>query len=231
MEAIILAGGFGTRLRAVVSDIPKPMALVGGKPFLEHVLKYAENNGVSKAILSVGYKHKSIMEHFGESFCNISLAYSAEDSPLDTGGAIKIALEKVDSETVIILNGDTFFDVNLSELMKFSTKLNADVSIALKTMSDFDRYGAVETDKHQITAFREKAYSEQGYINGGVYCVKRELFRKFDLPDRFSFETFLSDNLKKLNICGFECTGNFIDIGIPDDYEKSQCLIPQWVAL
>ena len=116
MEAIVLAGGLGTRLRSIVLDLPKPMAPIGDKPFLEYIFKYLKKSGVTRVVLSVGYKWKVIEEYFGSSFENIELVYSVENEPLGTGGAIKKAMTKIEGEKVYIINGDTFFDVNLNAL-------------------------------------------------------------------------------------------------------------------
>ena len=117
LEAIVLAGGLGTRLKSVVSNVPKPMAPIGDKPFLEYILKYLKKNGITRAILSVGYKSEIIEEYFGNNFEGIDLVYSVEKEPLGTGGAIKKAMSKVKSNQVYIINGDTFFDINLKSLI------------------------------------------------------------------------------------------------------------------
>lgn len=220
MEAIVLAGGLGTRLRSVITDLPKPMAPIGDKPFLEYILKYLQKNGVKRVILSVGYKWETIQEYFGTNFNGIELIYSVEDEQLGTGGAIKKAMVHVLSEVVYIINGDTFFDINLKSL---NLKDNSKLMLSLKHMVKFDRYGCVESDEHSsVTAFTEKGYREVGDINGGIYLASRDIFDSFSLENIFSFEEFMKNNFKELKISSNVFENYFIDIGIPEDYEKAQ---------
>ena len=220
MEAIVLAGGLGTRLRSVITDLPKPMAPIGDKPFLRYILKYLQKNGITRIILSVGYKWKAIKEYLGDKFENIELIYSVEDEPLGTGGAIKKAMNQVKNSQVYIINGDTFFDVDLKSLdLKDKSKL----ILSLKHMTDFDRYGCVETDeKGFVTTFAEKGYRKFGNINGGIYLMSKNIFNEFDLEEKFSFEEFMQNNFKQLNISTKVFDNYFVDIGIPEDYEKAQ---------
>lgn len=223
MDAIILAGGFGTRLRSVVSDVPKPMAPVGKQPFLSYLLKYLQQYDINKVILCTGYKHQVIEEYFSSSYNQLHIEYSIEDEPLGTGGAIKKAMSIIDSDNAIILNGDTLFNINLSEFINLHDKENADVTIALKFLNDFDRYGSVVLDGNKIIGFEEKSYKSSGYINGGVYIINKHLFELYSLSSTFSFEKeVLESKVAKLNIVGYKSSSYFIDIGIPEDYEKAQ---------
>ena len=220
MEAIVLAGGLGTRLQSVVSDVPKPMAPIEDKPFLEYILKYLKKNDILRVILSVGYKWEIIKEYFGDNFDGIELIYSVEDEPLGTGGAIKNAMSKVTSNEVYIINGDTFFNVNLNKLELVN---DSKLMLSLKNMQDFDRYGCVESDENNlVTKFTEKSYRKVGNINGGIYLASKDIFDDFDLATVFSFEEFMENNLQKLNISSMVFDNYFIDIGIPEDYEKAQ---------
>ncbi|WP_345969899.1 nucleotidyltransferase family protein [Sulfurimonas sp. HSL1-6] len=222
MEAIVLAGGLGTRLRSVVSELPKPMAPVGGKPFLEYIFQYLKKNGIDRIILSVGYKWESIRDYFGEAYEGMALVYSVENEPLGTGGAIKKAFESVKSENVFIINGDTFFDVplqTLSDQLKPESKL----LLSLKKMHRFDRYGCVESDATgRVTAFTEKGCRESGNINGGVYLASADLFESFDLDEKFSFEAFMEEYFDALGVRAVVFDGYFIDIGIPEDYSRAE---------
>jgi len=220
MEVIILAGGFGTRLQSVVKDVPKPMADINGKPFLFYLLSYVKQFDVHSIVLSVGYKQESIKSYFQNSFQGISLSYSSEDEPLGTGGALKKALEQTDEEYVLILNGDTFFNINLDRLFQAKTK---DVTIAVQEMKESDRYGTLDIDAiGNIRAFREKQWMQQGYINGGIYKIHRYLFSKIKSTS-FSFETFLTEHIHALNVDSYyEPDAYFIDIGIPKEYAKAQ---------
>jgi len=219
MEAIVLAGGLGTRLRSVVSDLPKPMAPIGDKPFLEYILKYLQKNGITRVILSVGYKWETIKEYFGDKFETIELIYSVEDEPLGTGGAIKKAMDQVENNQVYIINGDTFFDVDLKSLVLND---NSRLILSLKHMTNFDRYGCVESANNLVTAFTEKGYRKSGNINGGIYLASKSIFDNYDVDEKFSFEEFMQVNFKELKISIKIFENYFIDIGIPEDYEKAQ---------
>lgn len=220
MEAIVLAGGLGTRLRTIVSDVPKPMAPIGDKPFLEKILKYLQKNNVTRVILSVGYKWEIIKNYFGNSYKNIELIYSVEDNPLGTGGAIKKALGLCENKEVFIINGDTLFDVDLS-ILKLES--NNKLILSLKPMKSFDRYGCVETNVDGlVTTFTEKGFRDIGNINGGIYLMSKNIFDEFDLKENFSFEDFIKTNCERLNISTKIFDRYFIDIGIPEDYEKAQ---------
>lgn len=227
MDAIVLAGGFGTRLKSVVSDLPKPMAPVKGKPFLEYVLRYLSEQNVNRVILSVGYKWEKIRDYFGASFDGLEIVYSIEDKPLGTGGAIKKALNFVEENDVFILNGDTYFPIDLVAMSKLHKHSEADITVALKLMEEYERYGSVViNDCCEIKGFIEKQYNKIGYINGGAYLLKANYINKLDLSDVFSFE---SDILEKYfnydKFVGFVSKVDFIDIGIPDDYERSATII------
>lgn len=224
VPVVILAGGFGTRLKTVVGDCPKPMAPVQGKPFLEYLLRSLEQSGiVSKCILSVGYLSNQIKSHFGKNFGSIPVEYSIEDSPLGTGGAVLKAARMMSENEFILMNGDTFFPVDLKSLMAVHHEKKADVSIALKKMYDFNRYGTVICRDGQIIHFEEKKSVPDGLINGGVYVFRRDALVKHDLPDVFSLEKdFLEINTADMRFVGVECDEYFIDIGIPEDYQRAQ---------
>jgi D-glycero-alpha-D-manno-heptose 1-phosphate guanylyltransferase len=222
MEAIVLAGGFGTRLKSVINDVPKPLAPINNRAFLEYLFDYLIQNGIKKAILSIGYKAELISGYFGDSYKNLKIEYVYEKTPLGTGGAIKKSLKNIQSDYVFIFNGDSFFDVDLNRFKEFFQKQNSDISIALKRMKNFDRYGLVELNGDNITAFQEKRFCEDGYINGGIYLLKRDILKNINL-DSFSFESdFLQKELNNIDISGFKSDGYFIDIGIPEDYKKAQ---------
>lgn len=215
-EAVVLCGGLGTRLRKIVKDVPKPMAPVGDKPFLAFVLEYLKKQNIKRVILAVSYKYEVIQQYFGDEFLGMEIVYSIEKIPLGTGGAIKQALEFA-SRDCYVLNGDTFFEIPLEEMKLGKSK----ICIALKRMYDFDRYGAVEIDKNGfVESFEEKKFIKEGYINGGTYLVAKDIFDKFNLEDKFSFEEFLQENYKTLRIKTKVFDHYFIDIGIPEDYER-----------
>ena len=215
-EAIILCGGLGTRLRSVISDVPKPMAPINNKPFLAFVLEYLKKQNISRVVLAVSYKYEIIQEYFGNSYLGMQILYSIEKEPLGTGGAILEALNLINSDSCYVLNGDTFFDVNLDRL-----KLdNSDICVALKPMKNFDRYGSVDIDNNSyISAFNEKKFTSNGLINGGVYLIKKNIFNSFNLPNKFSFEEFFQENFLIFNAKATLFDDYFIDIGIPQDYK------------
>lgn len=224
MEAIILAGGLGTRLRSVVSEVPKCMAPVCGKPFLFFLLRYlAQFKEIDRVILSVGYLREIIMEWIPTIELPFEIAYAIEETPLGTAGGIKLALQQVKGEEALILNGDTFFDVNLTELSTTGKRNKEAISLALKRMTDFDRYGTVNLDKESvIEQFQEKKPCKEGLINGGVYYIDLKKITLAEFPDKGSFEKeVLEKNVAKKNLRGYISDGYFIDIGIPEDYQKA----------
>ncbi|ECP7274968.1 nucleotidyltransferase family protein [Campylobacter jejuni] len=214
MQAIILCGGLGTRLKSVIKNIPKPMAPINDKPFLEFILEYLKKQGVKEIILAVSYKYEVIQEYFKDEFLGIKIKYSIEKEPLGTGGAIKEALKFIKNETYV-LNGDTLFNIDLTKL-----KLNeSKIYLALKQMNDFDRYGTVNVDEQGfVISFEEKVFKKQGLINGGIYLLKKDIFNDFTLQEKFSFEEFLQENYEKLKAKAEIFDNYFIDIGVPEDY-------------
>jgi D-glycero-alpha-D-manno-heptose 1-phosphate guanylyltransferase len=223
-EVIILAGGLGTRLRSVISDIPKCMAPVNGRPFLVYIIHYLQKQGVEKFILSVGYKHEAIINYFNEQFPGLNVQFSIEKEPLGTGGAIKHAAALTSEKDVLIANGDTFFSLNVEKLSLFHNENNANCTIAIKPMQNFDRYGVVELNNNgSVRSFKEKQFYRKGYINGGVYALNVKDFAKEQLPEIFSFEKdYLEKDLVKRRIFGLVQDEYFIDIGIPEDYIRAQ---------
>lgn len=220
MEAIILAGGFGTRLSAVVSDVPKPMAPINGKPFLELLLEDLEKKGITRVILATGYKKEIIKNYFKDRYRSIEIVYSEEISPLGTGGAIKKAIALAKGNDIFIVNGDTFFDVDLEEMYKFHRKNNSKLTLAVKEMEKFDRYGSLILEENKIIKFEEKKYIEKGYINGGIYLLNREILRN-TFEENFSFEKEILENEEReIEKYGYISNSYFIDIGIPEDYYK-----------
>ncbi|MFZ3072170.1 MAG: nucleotidyltransferase family protein [Thermodesulfobacteriota bacterium] len=226
MDAVILAGGFGTRLGSIVKNVPKPMADVNGRPFLCFLLDYLLREGVSKAILSVGYKHEAVRNYFGTGYNGLALEYAVESEPLGTGGAIRKAMKSVDGNDFFVLNGDSFFDASLAKLAEFHRSKGGALTLALKRMENFDRYGAVIVEDAAVAGFNEKTFVRSGYINAGVYCVNKAIgyaFEKFRYATRFSFETdFLQEKFREIKINAFICGGYFIDIGIPEDFERAK---------
>ncbi len=217
--AIVLAGGKGSRLKSVVSDIPKPMAPVNGSPFLAIILKHLQNQGIEKVILAVGYKYEVIQEYFGDTFGNIDLVYSVEQIPLGTGGAIKRAFETGGIDEALVVNGDTFIDFSLKPLYEFYSYCDQDPVLLLKHLQNFDRYGSVDIDESfMVTNFNEKQYCKEGYINAGVYLFHKSVFDSIeDVVFSFEKEVLESKN-DTFNWHGYMQHRYFKDIGIPIDY-------------
>lgn len=221
MEAIILVGGLGTRLAHIVSDCPKPMAIVAGKPFLTYILDHLCSQGVTRAILATGHMSQTISDYFGNSYKNIELAYSVEDSPLGTGGAIKKALDLVKDSEVFIVNGDTYFDVNFAVMHNKKIEYNAEMVIATKCMENFDRYGSLVIKNNKILKFNEKKYVNRGKINGGVYLIEKSQLDEF-VEAKFSYESdYLEIDTANKAIFAVNFDTYFIDIGVPEDYYKA----------
>jgi D-glycero-alpha-D-manno-heptose 1-phosphate guanylyltransferase len=223
-EAIILAGGLGTRLRSVVSDFPKCMAPVAGKPFLHYVLTHLQKQGVDQFIFSLGYKSEMIIEYVNDQFSMLTSQFSIEDEPLGTGGAIKLACAKATEKNVLILNGDTLFSIDIVKLAALHELNDADCTLSLKPMRDFDRYGVVELkDDFSVGSFKEKQFYKTGLINGGIYALNTEKFSKEILAEKFSFEKdYLEKFYNERKMYGFVQDKYFIDIGIPEDYKRVQ---------
>lgn len=219
MEAIVLCGGLGTRLSGVISQIPKPMAPVNNRPFLEFLFDSLIKNGIEKVVCSVGYKHDIIISHFKSIYKSIKIDYCIETIPLGTGGAIKKSISKIKNEEFFIFNGDSLYDVNFNDLKKIKSN-GVDICILLKKMKNFQRYGSIEfNDNHSISKFNEKQFVKEGFINSGIYYASKRILDQFPKKDVFSFEKdFLEKKVSELNFKAVLKEGYFIDIGIPEDY-------------
>jgi D-glycero-alpha-D-manno-heptose 1-phosphate guanylyltransferase len=223
MEAIVLAGGYGTRLALVLEGIPKVLAPVGGRPFLELLLKLLKQKGMERVILSVGYMASNIRDHFGDSFDGLEIAYSVEEEPLGTGGAVVKALKMASTDPVFVMNGDTFVDVDYAEMLARHVDAGAPVSIAVAQVPDCTRFGRVVIEQEHVAGYTEKGYSGPGVISAGTYVMKRDVFAPFDLPTAFSLEMgFFARYMRQLHPLAFPTSGGFIDIGIPEDLARAQ---------
>ncbi len=218
MEAVVLAGGLGTRLRAAVSDVPKPMAPIQGRPFLERLLDYWIGQGVERAVLAVGYMHETIRKHFGEKYRNCAITYSVEHQPLGTGGALVQALPVVQGKTFLVLNGDTYFAVALSALTEFHRQHRAEVSLAL-FRSDNPRYTGVSL----ATDGRVTNLSGRGAANGGVFMFERAAAARLPAGASSLEKDLLPRLLDGLYGCIFDAP--FVDIGLPEDWRAAANII------
>ncbi len=221
--AIILAGGLGTRLKSVVADVPKCMAPIKGIPFINYVITHLQKNGIKQFIFSLGYKSEIIIDHLDKNYPHIAKTYVVEKEQLGTGGAIKEACKCVSEKNVVIVNGDTLFNIDLDKMISFHHSHAADCTIALKLLPNCSRYGTVVTNSQSLVkAFTEKRESGQGYINGGIYVLDVNSFLNDSLPVQFSFEKdWLQKNFGVKKIYGVKNNRYFIDIGIPEDFEKA----------
>ena len=225
MEAIVLAGGFGTRLRRVVADVPKPMASIAGRPFLEILLGSLARKGFSRVILSLGLMAQKISVHFGTRFAGMDIAYVVEDTPLGTGGAIRLAFEACTQDHVFVFNGDTYLDLEAQSLERqWQAKRNP--IVVGRQVPDTSRYGQLVVDGGCITSFAEKGTTGPGLINAGCYVLATDALAKFPLNQPFSIETdYLVPEVARATVEVFETVGVFIDIGIPEDYARAQTLL------
>lgn len=222
-QAIILAGGLGTRLRSAVPDLPKCMAPVAGKPFLYHVIRYLQEEGVDSFIFSLGYMHEVIEAFLLQNYPLLDYQISIEEEPLGTGGAIKLAMLKSTQKNILALNGDTMFRIDTNKLLSFHNQHNAACTLALKPMHNFDRYGVVDINKEgYVQSFKEKQFYTSGLINGGIYAIHIADFMNLDLPVKFSLEKdYLEKYFNSQKMLGLVQDEYFIDIGIPEDLQKA----------
>lgn len=230
-SAIILAGGLGTRLRSAVPDLPKPMAPISGRPFLEHQLNYWINQGISHFVLSVGYRHEIIINHFGNNYKSAKLEYVIEETPLGTGGGLLLAAEKVSkNEPFLLLNGDTYFAVDLKTLSEFSLANDADWCFSLFHTQEKGRYMGMDVSPQgEIISLKSDAAPSGQLANGGVYWVNPRalLTDRFSPGDKLSLEDdfFVAAMDSGQRLLGIEVSAIFIDIGVPDDYQRAPALL------
>ena len=225
----MLAGGFGTRLRSVVSQVPKPMAPVAGRPFLDYLLGRLDRQGFDHIVLATGYKHQVVSEYFGDAYGKAALSYAVEHTPLGTGGAIVNALQQCDSDWVTVLNGDTLFDIDHKLFIRQAEVSGCRLALSARQVPDAGRYGAVVVDAQgRVVRFEEKSADREavaGLINGGIYRLHRSVFDGKRVGEAFSFER---DILQPLAVPVFAMPTDayFIDIGIPSDYARAQEELP-----
>lgn len=227
MRAIVLAGGLGTRLKERVADLPKPMATVAGRPFLEYVLDRLVHGGITDIVLSVGYRADAITGHFGESYRGARLSYSIEKELLGTGGAILKATAARATEPHLILNGDTLLALDYAKFIDWYEAAPADMAMVLRAVPDVARYGAVLVSGEKVTGFTEKGRHGPGLINAGVYIMRPQLFEAHGLSGKFSLEAdLLMPFAGQIAPRAFVTDSYFIDIGIPEDFDRAQHELP-----
>jgi D-glycero-alpha-D-manno-heptose 1-phosphate guanylyltransferase len=226
LEAIILAGGFGTRLRQIVPDLPKPMAPIRGRPFLEILLSSLATRGFSRIILSLGFMAEKIIEHFGQEFSGIQLVYVIEDTPLGTGGAVRLAMEQGLENHIFVFNGDTYLDLEVTDIEQHWQHQRSAIIVG-REVADTARYGRLLVDNGKIRGFAEKGLAGRGLINAGCYVLNNGQLNDFPLYTAFSLETdYFAKIVKDCPLDLFITAGDFIDIGIPADYARAQIELP-----
>lgn len=229
MRAIVLAGGKGTRLSRLVPDRPKPMALVGGRPMLEYILDRLIAGGINEIVLAVGYRAEVIRNHFGPRWGGAAIAYAEEAEPLGTGGAVAHAVADQPGEAMLVVNGDTFLNLDFAALLAWYDRQASESAAAmvLCAVADTARYGAVSCSAGEVTGFSEKGVGGPGLINAGVYVLDPAVFDRFALKGAFSLETDLFQrHLDALRPKAFVTDSFFIDIGVEEDFLKAQTEIP-----
>jgi D-glycero-alpha-D-manno-heptose 1-phosphate guanylyltransferase len=223
-HAVLLAGGRGTRLESVSGGLPKPLMLVGGRPFIEHVLDYLISAGCGQFVIAASYKWELLRDHLGSSYNGCALGWSIETIPLGTGGAIRQAFKIFDLTTAFVLNADTLFRVDLAAMERRQLASRAAVTVGLREVPDVARFGEVVVDEGgRIVLFSEKGRHGRGLINGGVYLIDGRVWLGSQLPEAFSFERdFLQRCIETEALYGFQADGYFIDIGVPEDLERAR---------
>jgi len=222
IEAIVLAGGLGTRLREVVPDCPKPMAPVAGRPFLEILLESLSSKGIDKIILSVGFRGEAIKRHFGLRFSGMDIEYATENSPLGTGGAIRLAMEFCSGNHVFIFNGDTYLDLDVAQVEDLWCKNGRPIIVA-REVPNTSRYGRLRVIDNTVVGFSERGAAGVGIISAGCYVLNRGQLDRFELNRRFSLESdFLPQAAAERLLDLYVTSGHFIDIGVPEDYSRAQ---------
>jgi D-glycero-alpha-D-manno-heptose 1-phosphate guanylyltransferase len=222
MEAIVLAGGLGTRLRQVVPDLPKPMAPVAGQPFLAILLTMLARKRFTRVVLSLGFMSERIIAYFGDDFAGIQITYVVENTPLGTGGAVRLAMEQCQEDHVFVLNGDTFLDLEVDAIEQQWQRHRSTIMVG-RAVPDTSRYGCLRIHEAKVIGFTEKGVAGPGIINAGCYVFSRNVLDAYSLNFAFSLE---SDYLAKAVVQGpvdlYVTDGQFIDIGVPEDYLLAQ---------
>ena len=228
MDAIILSGGFGLRLQGVIGDLPKPMAPIAGRPFLELLLRQLKRHGFSRVILSVGYKSEIIREHFGEKAFGMELLYSVETSPLGTGGALREAGRYMKTETAVVMNGDSYTDVDLRDVVRGHAKNKTDVTVIVISETRSDAGSVVLDRDGRVMTFAEKrVVPDSRYLSAGIYVVNKGLIGLIPSSGKISLEEQLFPEwlANGRRIEGFVFDGWCIDIGTPERYQKAQSVL------
>ncbi len=230
VSAVLLVGGMGTRLRSVVSSRPKPMASIGGTPFLGLLVRELERQGVRHLVMCTGYMANQIEDEFGDgNRWGLEISYSRELQPLGTGGALKLAQASLQrAANILVMNGDSFLEVDFTRLVQFHREHRGLASIAVREVPDTGRYGTVvTTSEGRLIGFEEKAHtSRRGLINAGIYVFGQAIFDY--IPEgHASLERQVFPQILDAGVHALLHRGLFIDIGTPEDYARAQSLAEQ----
>mgnify|MGYP001240595730 CR=1 FL=1 len=227
-EAVVLVGGFGTRLRPMVSNVPKALAPVGGRPFLHWLLDGLARQSVERVLLATGYMGDMLRDVVGTQHAGMAILYSREDTPLGTGGAMWAALRLCQEDRVLVLNGDTWLGAPVAPLAAEGP--DADLVIAVRMVADRSRFGSLIVDGNRVLGLSEKGLGGPGLVNAGVYLARRDLPVRRPMPEAFSLEREVLTAPGALDVRAHVTDAPFLDIGTPEDYAAAQTLIPAWAA-
>ncbi len=226
--AAVLVGGLGTRLRSAVPDRPKALAEVDGRPFLSYVLAQLAEAGIARSVLCIGHLAHQVRETMGNSFGPMELAYSQETELLGTGGALRLALPMLDSDPLLVLNGDSYCRVDVAEFLSWHARKQAEVSVVLANVPEAQRYGSVRFDEHfRVQHFGEKSRAGHGWINAGIYAISRPLLAEIPEGRATSIERECFPRWINGRFYGYPASRDFIDIGTPESYEQAQSFFAQ----
>lgn len=229
MQAIVLAGGFGTRLKQVTGDVPKPMAMVAGRPFLCWLMEYMAEQGVCEVVLSLHHQADIIQSYFGHRYAGINIFYSIETQPLGTGGAIQLVLRKLKpNKPVFVLNGDSLVQLNYQKIMATHIKQNRKATLATFEVTDCSRYSQLHVRSGFVYQYDTLGQASAGLISAGFYVLSPEVFLGHRLGEAFSFERdFLHPYTPAMLPAHYNGVEYFIDIGVTQDYARAQVEIPE----
>ena len=231
---LVLAGGLGTRLRSALPDLPKPMAPVAGRPFLEYLICQNKNFGVEKFVFCVGYKAEVIEEYFGdgERF-GVHIGYSREEELLGTAGALKLAQSKITSDNFLVFNGDCYCEFDGREFLNFHQSKSAVATILATRVEDRARFGSLKiSEDREVLGFQEKgAAAGAGFINAGIYVLNKRVLDMIPTNEKYSLEQQVFPSLCSNGLFAFQTRGEFIDIGIPEEWQRAQKLVPEKIKL
>jgi len=231
ISVVILCGGKGERLQKVISDRPKPLAEIGGRPFLDILVDYVSGFGFRRYILCTGYMKEAIESYYSRKKSSCEIILSEENVPLDTAGAIKNAEKYIQSDPFLVLNGDSFCPLDISQLLCFHRGKGALLSIALTEIDNKDDFGQITLDSYdRIIGFKEKIGGDnKNFVNAGVYCFTKEILSLIPPETKYSLEYDLFPKLNKEGFYGFVTNEKLIDIGVPERYRHAEKLLGKYI--